>query len=182
MEKETCWKIRLFWPWQDDREEEWLEAISRDGWHLSKVGFSGVYFFHKGEPKHTVYRMDYQIPSKKDRGAYLQLFRDAGWEHLGGSGWEYFRKEASPDEEPEIFTDPESKIKKYERICNDMVLLLAVLIVTGSSANLTLPGRGLLAVALQCMSFGLLASCAAAMIGIVRRIHQLKNSIRKNDT
>jgi hypothetical protein len=114
MEPTTQWKFRWFWPWQDDREEAWLGNLSREGWHLSKFGFPRIYLFQKGDPKNFVYRLDYQTSRMKDREAYLQLFRDAGWEPVGKlAAWEYFRKETADGEAPEIFTDPESKIRKY---------------------------------------------------------------------
>jgi hypothetical protein len=49
--------------------------------------------------------------------AYLQLFKDAGWEYCGEmAGWQYFRKETRSGERLEIFTDNMSKIAKYHRV------------------------------------------------------------------
>ncbi len=42
METETRCKFRWFWAWNDDREEEWLGSMSREGWHLSDFGFPGL--------------------------------------------------------------------------------------------------------------------------------------------
>jgi Protein of unknown function (DUF2812) len=117
MAKNFFTRFRWFWAWQDEKEEAWLGKMSKQGYHLSSIGFPGFYTFNKGEPKEYVYRLDYQNFRKKDRQEYLQLFRDAGWEHLGEiAAWQYFRKEARPGETNEIFTDKESKIGKYKRV------------------------------------------------------------------
>ncbi len=185
MEQETCWKFRWFWAWQDEREEAWLAEMSREGWHLLKVRIPCLYNFQKGEPKHYVYRLDFQTSGRKDRNAYLQLFRDAGWEHLGNmSTWEYFRKKARPGEEPEIFTDPESKIQKYERVIAFIVLFLPILLLPLWPDN---PGpfgkplvdRGILGLVLYFVIAVILLLVSIGIIGIYYRIKQLKNSIRK---
>ena len=113
----TVNKFRWFWAWQDEAEEEWLGKMSAKGLHLIAPGFPAIYTFKVGEPKEYVYRLDYQSFHRKDREEYLQLFRDAGWEHLGQmASWQYFRKEAVKGGTNEIFTDTESKTAKYKRV------------------------------------------------------------------
>jgi hypothetical protein len=125
MAKTTVRKFRWFWAWQDEKEEVWLEEMSRKGYHLITVALPGIYTFAVGEPRRYVYRLDYQPYSKKDRDDYLQLFSDAGWEHIGGmSAWQYFRKEAGPGETPEIFTDVESKVAKYKRLLGYLFIFI----------------------------------------------------------
>ena len=117
MGKNTITKFRWFWAWQDEAEENWLEKMSQTGYHLSSVGLPGFFTFVVAEPRNYVYRLDYRTFRKKDKGEYLQLFQDAGWEHIGQmAAWQYFRKEAQPTERAEIFTDVESKIAKYKRV------------------------------------------------------------------
>ena len=117
MKKRTLTKYRWFWAWQDEDEEQWLEEMSKQGYHLSSLGMLGFYHFTISEPKHYIYRLDYQLFRKKDKGEYLQLFKDSGWEHIGEmSAWQYFRKEVANGEIPEIYTDVESKVAKYKRI------------------------------------------------------------------
>jgi hypothetical protein len=117
MGRTTATKFRWFWAWQDEAEETWLERMSQQGYHLSSVVLPGFYTFSMAEQRNYVYRLDYQTFRKKDKQEYLQLFNDAGWEHIGEmSAWQYFRKEAKPDETAEIFTDVESKIAKYKRV------------------------------------------------------------------
>ncbi|MFC2015295.1 DUF2812 domain-containing protein [Chloroflexota bacterium] len=117
MSVNTIQKIKWFCAWQDEKEEEWLRSMSQKGWHLSSFGLPGIYRFQAGEPQDYVYRLDYQIHKKKGQQDYLQLFSDAGWEHLGQiSSWHYFRKKAREGEVLEIFTDTESKVMKYKRL------------------------------------------------------------------
>jgi hypothetical protein len=112
----TITKFRWFWAWQDETEERWLGEMSKKGYHLLSVGIPGIYTFSVAEPREYVYRLDFQNFTRKDKQEYLQLFRDAGWEHIGElSTWQYFRKEVKEGEVNEIFTDAESKIAKYKR-------------------------------------------------------------------
>ena len=61
---------------------------------------------------------------------YLQLFVDAGWEHLGTmGGWQYFRKETAEGERPEIYTDKDSKIYKYQRVLLFLAIFLPIYVV-----------------------------------------------------
>jgi hypothetical protein len=128
MDKTTITKFRWFWAWQDEKEESWLGEMSGKGFHLAEVGLPGFYRFTVGQPRSYVYRLDYQPYFKKDRDNYLQIFQDAGWEHIGEmASWQYFRKEAAPGEEPEIFTDNESKITKYKRLLGYLFIFLVPL-------------------------------------------------------
>jgi len=129
METQILKKHRIFWAWQDEEEEAWLREMAQQGWHLLQPGFLGFFTFQQGEPSDMVYRLDY-ITSKFDRADYLQLFKDSGWEFVGEMmGWQYFRKKARPGEDPQIFTDPESKIQKYRRLLAYFIIFLPIWIV-----------------------------------------------------
>jgi len=130
MSTETLTKRKWFWPWQDEQEESWLREMSLQGLHLQAVGLMGMYKFGRGEPQDYAYRLDYQQAFGKDLPSYYQLFRDAGWEHLGAmGGWQYFRKPAVEGEEPEIFTDAQSKIDKYQRVLRFFAVFLILYLV-----------------------------------------------------
>ncbi len=122
-------KFRLFWAWEDEREEAWLREMSQQGCHLKEVVLPGIYTFEKGEPRDYVYRLDYTSTMKKNDD-YYSLFRDAGWEYLGEmSAWQYFRKEAVAGEAPEIYTDNESKVQKYRRLMGFLLIFLPIIII-----------------------------------------------------
>jgi len=119
--------FRLYWAWNDDKEERWLRRMAQAGWHLVRPrGF--FYRFEKGDPADIVFRLDYQGPSKSDRREYLGLFKDAGWEHVAEfSNWHYFRIAAGDGPAPEIHTDVESRIAKYRRLLGLLaIIMLAV--------------------------------------------------------
>jgi hypothetical protein len=129
MKKTAIHRFKWFWPWQDDAEEVWLRKMSQQGWHLMHV-IVGYYTFQAGPPADYVYRLDYQTPAKKEAANYLQLFQDAGWEHVAAFGnWYYFRKLGRQGDEPQIFTDNESKIAKYNRLLEALAVPAALLVL-----------------------------------------------------
>jgi len=109
-------KSKWFWLWQDDKQEAWLEEMSRQGLHLQAIKPFGRYVFGQGTPKDYSYRLDFDKSSRKDSD-YFQFIQDAGWERVAEvGGWQYWRKESGQGRTSEIFTDNESKIRKYERL------------------------------------------------------------------
>ena len=121
----TLSQFKLFWLWEDEKEEAWLRSMAQQGWHFQQVRLLNRYIFEAGTPQDIVYRLDWYAGGK-DYQSYLQLFKDAGWEHVEAYGsWQYFRKASMNGIAPEIFTDADSKIKKYQRI----LLLLFVFLI-----------------------------------------------------
>jgi hypothetical protein len=170
MEEQMIRKYKWFWAWQDEKEEAWLRQMSHEGLHLASLGFPGFYNFAPGEPANYVYRMDFMTDSK-DRSNYLQLFNDAGWEHLGQmGGWQYFRTLAGEGELPEIYSDPDSKIQKYGRLLAYLTIFLPISIIfftRGSEA----PGYPIIQ-----MVYGVLMIVYVfAMVKILGRIGKLKH-------
>ncbi len=93
-----------------------------------------MYTFKKGEPCRNAYRLDYMLMKKDQTDEYLQIFQDAGWEYVGEmSNWRYWRKRVMNGETAEIFTDNESKIKKYQRMLVIMVFFLIFLTFIGTN-------------------------------------------------
>jgi hypothetical protein len=129
MNGEIVRKSKWFWAWQDDKEEEWLGEMSRQGLHLQHPGAFGQYTFEQGAPGEFAYRLDFVANAKKNEN-YYQLFRDAGWEHVGElGGWQYWRKEVLDGKIPEIFTDNASKIQKYQRLLGFLVIFFPIYII-----------------------------------------------------
>ena len=130
MEKQTLTKFKWFFAWNDEREEAWLGEMARQGWHLRSPGLPGWYHFDHGEPRSDTYRMDY-ILDRKDYANYLQLFRDAGWDHAGElGGWQYFRTAAQNGSFPEIYTDKASKAQKYRRVLTTLIVLMPIFVIS----------------------------------------------------
>jgi hypothetical protein len=127
--------FKFFWPWQDQEQEKWLKEKSQTGLHLKKPNnLMGIYTFEKGEPQVFTYRLDFQSDLKNNKETYIQIFEDAGWEYLGESSWQYFRKPDQKETSNEIFTDNQSKIKKYERLVlyqSIFVVIFTMLFIVG---------------------------------------------------
>lgn len=131
-------KIKWFLPWQDREEEAWLEEMSRQGLFLVKAEIIGRYIFESNEPKLYAYRLDYQ-DSLDDEKHYLKIYEDAGWKRVTTQGgWHYFRQEVKEGKAPEIFTDSETKIKKYERV-KTLLLSMMPLYLVVFTLNASLP-------------------------------------------
>jgi hypothetical protein len=108
--------FKVIWAWQDDKEEEWLSGMSRQGWHLYDTS-PCVYYFQRGEPLNVTYRLDYKLSVQKDYKDYLSLFKDAGWELVAVmANWHYYRIQPGNDTQPELYNDNRSKVEKYKRL------------------------------------------------------------------
>lgn len=171
MSGEIFRKVKFFGAWQDEKEEAWLGEMAQEGYHLNGVGFPLVYEFRKGKPQREVYRLDYTSLKKQDREDYFQLFRDAGWEWVGEmGGWQYFRKEVAEGETAEIYTDNQSKIKKYQRVLGLLVILLPAFIFVFQQRE----GQTLLTQILEGFMFLIMLLYMYAILRLIKRIQELK--------
>jgi hypothetical protein len=133
-------KRKWFFSWQDEKREAWLGELSRQGLHLKEPGTFGSFLFLKGPDKEYSYRLDYN--RNKPAEDYIQLIRDAGWEYLGTrAGWHYWRKEIVNGQILELFTDPESKVQKYQRLLASYITSAPVLYILGLAIFKRFPGR-----------------------------------------
>jgi len=172
MENKNVRKFKWFWAWQDEAEEDWLREMSNDGWHLVKIGFPTVYTLKAGKAADYVYRLDYRSHYKMEKEDYLQLFRDSGWEYVEEmAGWHYFRHQARPGEELEIYTDAESKIEKYQRLL--MFLGIIMLPLMFAIINLNKAPYSWVSV-IQVFNAMLFVLYVYAIIRLLLRIRQLK--------
>ena len=121
-----------------------------------------------------VYRLDFNT-DRKGYQDYLRLFQDAGWEHVGKFGsWQYFRTEAESGEKPEIFTDNESKGKKYGRI---MFFLTIFFPIYFNMLNNLHKAEGLFYEIATFIFFIFMLIYVYAMVMLLRRIGQLKKKL-----
>ena len=172
MQTATVRRCKWFWAWQDEKEEEWLRSMAQQGYHLVS-SLPAIYTFERGEPRDDVYRLDFIAPDT-DQEEYLQLFADAGWEHVGVmSNWQYFRKPVVEGETDEIYTDPASKAEKYRRLIGLLVIftpiytVLFITMVTRVDRVRYLLGPVIVLAAVSVL-------WATVMLMIVRRIKQLE--------
>jgi len=173
MQSQTINKFRWFWAWQDEAEEDWLSEMSAQGYHMQTSHGLGLYTFTRGEPADYTYRLDYLAASKQEAETYYQLFADAGWEFIGAmAGWQYFRIPTPPGETPEIYSDPQSKVRKYERLVGTLVIFLPIFIVFFVVWDDALPPY--IGVPLTLIMVGIMILYVFAMLKLFQRINQLK--------
>lgn len=170
----TMKQFHWFWAWDDEKEEAWLREMALKGWHFKSVSLPGNYTFEKGEPRDDFYRLDFFTDSKA-KADYLQLFLDAGWDYMGEmNNWQYFRKTVLNGETPEIFSDNESKSKKYQRI---LLILLVFLPIYINSINLMSQRQGTFSLIFTFLMFVFLVFYGTGIIRLGMRINQLKKKI-----
>lgn len=103
----------VFFGWEDEKEEKWLEKLSKRGLHFVRYNLL-YYVFQVGDPKEYIYKIDYKSTKNSDIDEYLNIFEDTGWEHVAEFlGWHYFRIEKEKANIQDIYTDNNSKIEKY---------------------------------------------------------------------
>jgi hypothetical protein len=121
-------KIRFLPVWEEEKENRWLESMSGRGWHLKSRGYLS-YFFERGESREYVYRYDFKLATDIDYDDYLGIFSESGWELVAVfANWHYFRHEKGTGGE-EIYTDADSKRKRFKRLFALMAALAAMNIV-----------------------------------------------------
>ena len=175
MEGTTVRKLKLIPAWQDEKEEAWLSQMAQQGLHLTQPLVPCLYTFARGAPAEVAYRLDY-VPrlSHDEFGVYLQVFRDGGWEYLGQmAGWQYFRKPVRAGEPAEIYTDAESKIRKYRRLLGYLIVVALpfTLIVTTHTADRP---RTLFFDAVTVFQFAVLVLLLYGLARIALRIRELR--------
>lgn len=108
--KKTIFK--LFYIWNFDKEEIWLNKMANQGWVLDSVGLYTYKFIQCDSEEYTV-RLE--MHSYDDN--YIDFMRETGAEYVGQRmmKWIYFRKKVS-NGEFYIFSDLDSKINHLNRI------------------------------------------------------------------
>jgi len=177
MSNQLVTKRKWFWAWHDEKEEAWLAEMAQQGLILEDIPFPGSYQFKLGEPANYVYRLDYQSLKTKDKESYLQLFSDAGWENVGEmGGWMYFRIRANNGDAPEIFSDLESKIGKYQRVLTFLIIFLPLSVVLMPNLINAADRYGPFVSILAGLNYLLMILYAIGVFQLIRRISQLKKT------
>ncbi|CAM5223760.1 hypothetical protein UACE39S_00556 [Ureibacillus acetophenoni] len=124
--------IRFFVDYE--KEEQWVNHMCQQGWHLVKFGF-GYFKFEKGLPGQYIYRNELLagLAKKDDSKEYLAFLREAGVEIVSKFGvWAYFRKNA--DNGPfELYSDTSSKIQYLNRILYLFIFMALINYIFGIS-------------------------------------------------
>ena len=114
MKKYVMWKAFIDY----EKEEKWLNGLAAKGLALQDF-FMFRYTFTDCEPGEYIYRLellDY-LPATAESQKYLAFMAENGVEHITSwVRWVYFRKRAA-DGPFDIYSDIDSRITHYRRIC-----------------------------------------------------------------
>jgi hypothetical protein len=84
---------KIFFLWEYEKEENWINQMAEDGWMLIRTGFR-KYVFEKGTPGEYTYRLELlekDMHSPESR-SYLDFLRETGIEVVGECiNWVYLR-------------------------------------------------------------------------------------------
>jgi hypothetical protein len=150
----------MFFAWEFDMEEKWLNTMSAKGLQLCDVGYCR-YVFEEGLPGEYVYRLELldNIPKHAESIKYIQFIEDTGAEQIGTLyRWVYFRKKTGGNEF-ELFSNIDSRIKHLDRVLVLMGILSGVNLFNGVTQLLTWISQGIsfnIAVSIFCLSVGVL--------------------------
>lgn len=143
-------KLRLFFAWDFEREEKWINRMSREkGLHLKQVGCCR-YAFEEGAKGSYYYRLELQRRTAKDE-AEKHYLKAIGAEEVCKNGdWSYYRIPAG--EGPfASYSCADSKLAYLKKIYPAYLLFGAAVyaaLIVDMSAFLTRPMTPLHAVAL----------------------------------
>lgn len=167
---------KLFFAWQLDKEEKWLNEMSAKGFHL--VNATGIKYTFEDNPNEVyTYKIELleRFPSHPESIAYIRFLEETGVEHIASvMRWAYFRKKTS--EGPfELYSDITSKIKHMNRIKTLFFCVLPVNLYA-VALNIIYYINGQLTVNIVCAT---ISACFCLLIGYgilktTRAIRKLK--------
>lgn len=124
---------KLFWVWDFDKEENWLNQMSAKGLQLTGVGFCR-YIFDDGKPDEYRVRMELleNWPTAPESKRYIQFVEETGAQYLGAvMRWVYFRKKTT-EAGFDLFSDIDSRIQHLQRILS-LIGLLGIAVLYGGT-------------------------------------------------
>lgn len=126
----TKTELKTFFITDFEQEANYLMAMHRKGWKLTKISFDCLFHFEQVEPEEVVYRLDFKDNGRADQEAYYQLYRDYGWEPVATcNSFEIFRKPASQVGTDDIFSDETSRWEMIRQIFMRRFLILLSMVV-----------------------------------------------------
>ena len=116
---------KLFWAWDYDKEEAWLNEMAAKGLALISTGFCKYEFEEctPGEYGIQLEMLDCNAKSESGR-QYISFVEETGAEHVGSwLSWVYFRKKLAYGEEFRLFSDKDSLIRHLKKIIAFLLFL-----------------------------------------------------------
>lgn len=113
---------KLFFVWDYEKEEAWLNEMAAQGLALVAIGFCR-YEFEDRVPGEYKIALDYLGKSRAENQKYIEFLEDTGAEHVGTIvRWAYFRKKTA---EPfSILSDNSSKIALFTNVMRGLLVVM----------------------------------------------------------
>ena len=115
-ERKTIYK--LWFVWDYDKEEKWLNEMARQGWALVSVGFLR-FTFERCEPEEYIIRLEMRMADDD----YISFMEETGAEFIGRYfQWVYFRRRSELGAF-DIMSDLDSKHDHLSRIYKMLIAI-----------------------------------------------------------
>ena len=155
---------KLFWVWDFEKEERWLNEMALQGWVLDGVGFC-TYHFRRCEPGEYTVRLEMRPHDE----SYVAFMEETGAEFVGRMvAWIYFRKKVA-DGAFDLYSDIDSRIAHLDRIGKMLTVIGGLNLVIGILNSIN--GNGIGWVNLL---------CATLLMYALGRIHGKKEALEKD--
>lgn len=115
---------KLFWAWEYDKEEKWLEEMAAQGKALVSARYL-TYEFEDCEPGEYITRLEMLdcMPDSEEGKQYIAFVEDTGAEYVGKvMRWVYFRKKRALGEF-ELHSDNATRLKHLKGIITLLIPL-----------------------------------------------------------
>jgi len=109
---------KLFFVWDYEREEEWLNRMAAEGWALSGVGLC-TYHFQECEPGEYTIRLEMHGPDQ----SYLDFLAETGVKYVGRCFQWIFLKKPAAEGPFDLFSDVDSRIAHISRIDRSLLFI-----------------------------------------------------------
>ena len=123
---------KLFFVWDFDKEEKWLNEMAAKGLCLVSTGCCKYEFEDciPGEYKICLQLLE-KSPRNPEMQKYIEFLEDTGVEHVGSfTRWVYFRKKASEGDFT-LFSDNTSRVKYLSSILSFIALIVGLNLYIG---------------------------------------------------
>lgn len=122
------WNFFTIAQWEE--EEQWLNDMTRNGWHLVRINCLLRYVFEKGTPGEYIYKLD--LPDSLEHGmdeqAYCSFLAECGIDVVcKQKQWLYLRKKATDGpfaEKDDLFAKLQMTNKAYSYAIRTLSMLL----------------------------------------------------------
>ncbi len=177
--------FRLYYVWQWEKEEQWLNTMSNDGWQLAHATI-GKYQFVTGKPSEYTYRLELLDKKLKspESASYLNFLKETGIEMVGKcKSWIYLRsKTGDSGFEPSNKTLYElSHLLKVQELTNKSRNILITLVAVSICTLLILENFGPTHVTefLRGFCTGMSFSASIFSVGMIPFIKKSNEKIKK---